>query len=58
MNIISAGYSNNGDMKSLTIIEKIREKLKDSDPGKRTVTSVIQFNFTTTEGKILFGNTN
>lgn len=44
-------------MKSLVIIEKIREKLKESDQGKRTVTCVIQFNFSTIHGETkTFGN--
>lgn len=40
-------------MKSLVIIEKIRGKLRESDPENRTVTSIIQFNFSTNNEKII-----
>ncbi|XP_023158564.1 uncharacterized protein LOC101450407 [Ceratitis capitata] len=40
-------------MKSEPIIEKIRNKLKDSDPDRRTVLSVFQFNFTDADGKLI-----
>ncbi|KAH8312717.1 hypothetical protein KR215_010347 [Drosophila sulfurigaster] len=40
-------------MKSDEIIEKIRNKLKDSDPSKRTVVNTFQFNFTDTEGQLI-----
>ncbi|XP_039960159.1 uncharacterized protein LOC126767813 isoform X2 [Bactrocera neohumeralis] len=40
-------------MKSECIIEKIRNKLKDSNPDRRTVLSVFQFNFTDADGKLI-----
>ncbi|XP_017493969.1 PREDICTED: uncharacterized protein LOC108382085 isoform X2 [Rhagoletis zephyria] len=40
-------------MKSEPIIEKIRNKLKDSNPDRRTVLSVFQFNITDTDGKLI-----
>ncbi|XP_030573502.1 uncharacterized protein LOC115771781 isoform X2 [Drosophila novamexicana] len=40
-------------MKSDEIIEKIRNKLKESDPEKRTVVNTFQFNFTDTDGKLI-----
>nr|XP_014085828.1 uncharacterized protein LOC106614560 isoform X2 [Bactrocera oleae] len=40
-------------MKSECIIEKIRNKLKDSNPERRTVLSVFQFNFIDTDGKLI-----
>ncbi|XP_032596523.1 uncharacterized protein LOC6568291 isoform X1 [Drosophila grimshawi] len=40
-------------MKSDEIIEKIRNKLKESDPGKRTVVNTFQFNFTDSDGILI-----
>ncbi|XP_053945452.1 uncharacterized protein LOC128854955 isoform X2 [Anastrepha ludens] len=40
-------------MKSEQIIEKIRNKLKDSNPDRRTVLSVFQFNITDANGKLI-----
>ncbi|XP_017845186.1 uncharacterized protein LOC108601771 isoform X2 [Drosophila busckii] len=40
-------------MKSDEIIEKIRNRLKDADPDKRTVMSTFQFNFTDADGKLI-----
>lgn len=40
-------------MKSDEIIEKIRNKLKESDPDKRTVVNTFQFNFTDADGKLI-----
>uniref|UniRef100_A0A0A1WQB3 Peroxisomal multifunctional enzyme type 2 n=1 Tax=Zeugodacus cucurbitae TaxID=28588 RepID=A0A0A1WQB3_ZEUCU len=40
-------------MKSESIIEKIRNKLKDANPERRTVLSVFQFNFTDADGKLI-----
>ncbi|XP_067629555.1 uncharacterized protein euc [Eurosta solidaginis] len=40
-------------MKSEAIIEKIRNKLKDSKPDQRTVLSIFQFNLTEADGKLL-----
>ncbi|TDG49270.1 hypothetical protein AWZ03_004359 [Drosophila navojoa] len=40
-------------MKSDEIIEKIRNKLKESDPNKRTVVNTFQFNFTDSDGKLI-----
>ncbi|XP_034486792.1 uncharacterized protein LOC117791213 isoform X1 [Drosophila innubila] len=40
-------------MKSDKIIDKIRNKLKESDPGKRTVVNTFQFNFTDTDGQLI-----
>jgi len=37
-------------MKSDEIIEKIRNKLKESDPARRTVVNTFQFNFTDADG--------
>ena len=42
-------------MKSLSIIEKIQNKLKTSDPNNRTVTSVIQLNFVSATGNVSYG---
>ena len=41
------------NMKSDEIIDKIRNKLKESDPGKRTVVNTFQFNFTDTDGQLI-----
>ncbi|XP_015037411.2 uncharacterized protein euc isoform X1 [Drosophila pseudoobscura] len=40
-------------MKSDEIIDKIRNKLKESDPGRRTVVNTFQFNFTDVDGKLI-----
>ncbi|XP_034131241.1 uncharacterized protein LOC117585712 isoform X2 [Drosophila guanche] len=40
-------------MKSDQIIDKIRNKLKESDPGRRTVVNTFQFNFTDADGKLI-----
>lgn len=40
-------------MKSDEIIEKIRNKLKESDPDKRTVVNTFQFNFTDADGNLI-----
>ncbi|KAM8706690.1 hypothetical protein ACLKA7_010887 [Drosophila subpalustris] len=40
-------------MKSDEIIDKIRNKLKESDPGKRTVVNTFQFNFTDSDGQLI-----
>ncbi|KAH8407089.1 hypothetical protein KR222_006117 [Zaprionus bogoriensis] len=40
-------------MKSDEIIEKIRNKLKESDPDRRTVVNTFQFNFTDADGKLI-----
>lgn len=40
-------------MKSDEIIEKIRSKLKESDPARRTVVNTFQFNFTDADGKLI-----
>uniref|UniRef100_A0A1A9Z8A7 SCP2 domain-containing protein n=1 Tax=Glossina pallidipes TaxID=7398 RepID=A0A1A9Z8A7_GLOPL len=40
-------------MQSDEIIEKIRNKLKESDPSKRTCMNIFQFNFTDAEGKLI-----
>ncbi|XP_054745823.1 uncharacterized protein LOC129250208 isoform X2 [Anastrepha obliqua] len=40
-------------MKSEQIIEKIRNKLKDSNPERRTVLSVFQFNITDANGELI-----
>lgn len=40
-------------MKSDEIIEKIRNKLKESDPSSRTVMNTFQFHFTDAEGNLI-----
>lgn len=40
-------------MQSEEIIEKIRNKLNESDPAKRTVMNIFQFHFTDSEGKLI-----
>lgn len=40
-------------MQSDQIIEKIRNKLSESDPAKRTVMNIFQFHFTDTEGQLI-----
>ncbi|XP_030371154.1 uncharacterized protein LOC115621601 isoform X2 [Scaptodrosophila lebanonensis] len=40
-------------MKSDEIIEKIRRKLKESDPARRTVVNTFQFNFTDVDGNLI-----
>lgn len=40
-------------MKSDEIIEKIRNKLKESDPARRTVVNTFQFNFTDADGNFI-----
>ncbi|XP_017037857.1 uncharacterized protein euc isoform X2 [Drosophila kikkawai] len=40
-------------MKSDEIIEKIRNKLKESDPARRTVVNTFQFNFTDSDGNLI-----
>ncbi|XP_036672664.3 uncharacterized protein euc isoform X2 [Drosophila suzukii] len=40
-------------MKSDEIIEKIRRKLKESDPARRTVVNTFQFNFTDADGNLI-----
>ncbi|KQS38801.1 uncharacterized protein Dyak_GE25161, isoform C [Drosophila yakuba] len=40
-------------MKSDEIIEKIRNKLKESDPARRTVVNTFQFNFTDVDGNLI-----
>ncbi|KRF99756.1 uncharacterized protein Dwil_GK22434, isoform C [Drosophila willistoni] len=40
-------------MKSDEIIEKIRNKLKESDPARRTVVNTFQFNFTDVDGQLI-----
>ncbi|XP_016985089.1 uncharacterized protein LOC108048752 isoform X1 [Drosophila rhopaloa] len=40
-------------MKSDEIIEKIRSKLKESDPARRTVVNTFQFNFTDADGILI-----
>ncbi|XP_017085090.1 uncharacterized protein LOC108117251 isoform X2 [Drosophila eugracilis] len=40
-------------MKSDEIIEKIRSKLKESDPARRTVVNTFQFNFTDADGNLI-----
>ncbi|XP_068155606.1 uncharacterized protein euc isoform X2 [Drosophila tropicalis] len=40
-------------MKSDKIIEKIRNKLKESDPARRTVVNTFQFDFTDVDGKLI-----
>lgn len=40
-------------MKSDEIIEKIRNKLKESDPNRRTVVNTFQFNFTDSDGNLI-----
>lgn len=40
-------------MKSGPIIEKIRNKLKDSHPDRRTVLSIFQFHITDAAGKLI-----
>ncbi|XP_020811753.1 uncharacterized protein LOC110186809 isoform X3 [Drosophila serrata] len=40
-------------MKSDEIIEKIRNKLKESDPSRRTVVNTFQFNFTDSDGNLI-----
>ncbi|KAH8280068.1 hypothetical protein KR018_004523 [Drosophila ironensis] len=40
-------------MKSDEIIEKIRSRLKQSDPARRTVVNTFQFNFTDADGKLI-----
>lgn len=40
-------------MQSDQIIEKIRNKLKESDPSKRTVMNIFQFHFTDSEGQLI-----
>ncbi|XP_065360902.1 uncharacterized protein euc isoform X2 [Calliphora vicina] len=40
-------------MQSDQIIEKIRNKLSESDPAKRTVMNIFQFHFTDSEGQLI-----
>ncbi|XP_046805408.1 uncharacterized protein LOC111682717 isoform X2 [Lucilia cuprina] len=40
-------------MQSDQIIEKIRNKLSESDPAKRTVLNIFQFHFTDSEGQLI-----
>lgn len=40
-------------MKSDQIIDKIRNKLKESDPDNRTVVNIFQFNFTDADGNLI-----
>lgn len=40
-------------MKSDEIIEKMRNKLQQSDPSNRTVVNIFQFHFTDSEGNLI-----
>ncbi|KAM7359724.1 eucalyptus isoform 2-T2 [Cochliomyia hominivorax] len=40
-------------MQSEQIIEKIRNKLTESDPANRTVMNIFQFHFTDSDGKLI-----
>lgn len=40
-------------MQSDQIIEKIRNRLRESDPANRTVMNIFQFHFTDAEGQLI-----